>query len=134
MRTTDLTVMRKNTEDMIAARPTSIALIRPVGLVSDGAGGMKPVAGSPTNFSAKNRFLSEITDATKIPFPSAQVEYGINFVATHILVGTYDDNVQKGDYFVHNGRRLTVMRIFTDRTYETKALLGEESEVLVRSE
>jgi hypothetical protein len=108
----------ESTAEMIAARPTLVALHREGEMERTPSGGQKVVR-DPEDLPAKNRFFQAVS-LEEIRTVNWQ---GRDHIARFILVGMPDDEMKIGDTFLNNGLRYTIAEVSQDRTFETKGFV-----------
>lgn len=122
-RYSELDMRREATADIIEAEGVLIALMRDPAPVADGAGGF--VASSDADAEPQppaKRYLAP--SAVNVRSGNLRQEdpdeLGRRAQVKYVMIGPYDDDVQKNDWFVYNGQKLMVVSIYTDRSYETR--------------
>lgn len=128
----ELQSQRQATRDLIDSKPVKLTIHRPTELVSDGAGGLIR-EDTPDELPPRERYMGVITDITVLGFANVEFEEGKRIRWTHILVGPYDDDIQENDFFMIGDRKYVIARVHPDRTYQTKALVGQDLGVYINS-
>ncbi len=102
-----------------------IALMRPAGFVSDGAGSMVRDDTEPTELDPIKRLLIGLTmvgrGVNQEPERFIITEPGERVRVVYVLIGTYDDDIQKGDYWMDGDDKLEVVFVHPDKSFQTKA-------------
>ncbi len=130
----ELRSLIESTEALIESYPTKIALVREPSLVPDGLGGQIPnPAEEETTLPAKERHFAPITDFVKLGLSFGELidDRGRRMTPTHILVGPPNDDIEEGDTFTDAGQDYTILRVFPDRSYMTKGIVGQEVRMMV---
>lgn len=123
----ELQAQREATEDLIASRPTRIALVRSAAARSDGAGGVIRI-GKPVQLPPVDRYFGGVQLSIRsgiITHQGGHDQFGDVNESRWILAGPPNDDVQPGDTFTFDGRDFKVEKVATDRSYVTRATVLE---------
>ena len=110
----ELEEARKTTADLISEEPTPVALVRKVWTRTP-SGGVK--SGPPQDLPVVNRFFGGIVGQPRI----IRAQNGEQVVATYVLIGTFDDDIQEEDEFSIGDKKFRVAEVAQDNGYETRA-------------
>lgn len=115
----ELAALRQDTANLIREEGQDIALIRDAGPVSDGVGGRKAHANASDDvpITAKRRFFA-LTESNPV---DATTVIGEEIVTKFVLIGTYNDDIRRGDIIKLYGQEFKVEFVNPDRRYQTKA-------------
>lgn len=122
----------KQTTVLIQTFGQEISLIRPAGLMDDGAGGKTRVSNSPEiTLAGVQRFLgglqTEGRGVTTEPLNWFTTSLGDKFKEFFVLIGEKDDDIRPDDYFVIERKKYVVLFLHdTVSAYMTKATCGME--------
>lgn len=124
-----LEAQRRQTQSLIDTGGREIALHRPSALINDGAGGKKRLAGNDVTFVPVTRFFGAISNlgrgASTRPLEWITTSLGERYHAFYVLIGTWDDDIRKDDYFFINDKKYEVVFLHEEvDAYQTKAIVG----------
>lgn len=118
----ELKYQRRATANIISSAPTSITLWRNGESTDDGAGGSLPVL--PVQTAPRLRYFAGLVGGARTSTPGQSFhtnDDGDRQVTRYILVGEYDDDIRKGDWFFIGAAKYKVYEIAADRSFEVKA-------------
>lgn len=122
-RAQDIKVNRMHTRILIEQFPSKVRLTRPRPLVEDGEGGRIREPGLPTQVREQTFFFSGLNSAGRSQ--TAQrfdiTDQGERTLTRFVIVGEWDADIQEDDWFMLGNRKVQIMNVFPDRSYETKA-------------
>ena len=113
----ELLVMRRQTAEYIKREPVVLTLQRNQ-LVSDGQGGWTPTAGPIP--AGKQTFAFDAMGRVQAGHVRRTVD-GQEVEPEYALMGKYDADVQRGDWFFIEGIKYEVVFVHPDRSYEVSA-------------
>lgn len=119
----ELKMFREHTRILIKEETTKVSLKRPRPLVDDGQGGKVREPGGPIDIPEQKFFFSGLNSNGRSQTAARWdiTEEGERFLTRFVIVGEWDADLQEDDWFMYNGRRVQIMDVYPDRSYETKA-------------
>lgn len=121
-----LVAQRRMTQAWIDREGVPIALNRRPDYMADAAGSMIRPNVADITLAPVNRILVGLTmvgrGVNQQPERWHVTSQGERYKTVYVLVGTYDDDIQKGDYWINDsGDRLEVIFVHESRLYQVKA-------------
>lgn len=111
---TELKMQRRQTNAFIAAKPIDVRLNR-VDTAPNGSGGFTRLP--PTTQPEQRLRLQD----TNYQTPIRQLLDGEEVQPQFVLIGPYDADIQRGDWFFINGKKYEVVFVHENTSYEVKA-------------
>lgn len=127
-RAQDIAVHRMHTRILIDQFPTVVRLRRPAPLVEDGQGG-RTRARNPdgtaipdATLPAQKFFFSGLNSNGRSQTATRWdiTEEGERFLTRFVIVGEWNADIQEDDWFMLGNRRVQILNVFPDRSYQTK--------------
>jgi hypothetical protein len=116
-------MFREHTNILIKNEPTKVVLNRARPLVDDGQGGKVREPGEPIQIDEQTFFFSGLNSNGRSQTAARWdiTEEGERFLTRIVIVGRWDADLQEDDWFMFQGRKVKIMDVYPDRSYETKA-------------
>lgn len=110
--------LRKTVRRKIDAYGIYIQLYRKAAPVSDGAGGRTRTL-EDVMLTPLKRYLKSVVRE----YPKSENQEGFDSPTDFVLIGLWNDDIRKGDYFFVNEQRYDVFYVHFDTSYQVKALV-----------
>lgn len=118
--------MRKSTKALIESGPTSISLVRKGAPVRTPEGGVTR-QGASFVLPARDRYFGRVTLDTRMDVRAQ----GQQIFGDYVLIGLRDDDIRQDDTFTFNNRKFRVLWIEPDNSYQVKAFVGIDSNIIL---